>query len=418
VRAAAIARLPWRVLCLGALASLVACSASGKGSELVHGQASEGGAPSGGGGEAGTGEVPGLDGGLGIDAPTSGDGSGPVICEPDKPDYDEDGFEEADGDCNECDANANPGAYDVAGNGLDEDCNGTPDDALIECDTMITNVADADAMNAARAIGLCQTAGPDEKKWGVLWAKWVMADGTSGMNELSHGLVPGFGFAVHPQEGTRILALSSGTARNPTDPGWQSPGGATMNTTSQTPVGFPMDSPSCAIQTANDHAANDPAGLELKIRVPTNAKSFRYDFDFYTWEYPGYVCTQFNDFYVAIQLPPPPQSQSGNVSFDVLGNPVSVNNGFLEVCSPGTFGGKTFPCVKGTGELMGTGFESGGATSWLQTVSPVEPGSEIVLRFAVWDMGDHVLDSTVLIDNLQWSAEEATPTTTPIPNPK
>jgi hypothetical protein len=89
------------------------------------------------------------------------------------------------------------------------------------------------------------------------------------------------------------------------------------------------------------------------------------------------------------------------------------------VCSPQTTNGKTFPCALGTGQLTGTGFEGHAATGWLETQSPVEPGSEITLRFAIWDMGDPDWDSTVLVDNFKFSADEATGTTTkPVPDPR
>jgi hypothetical protein len=169
--------------------------------------------------------------------------------------------------------------------------------------------------------------------------------------------------------------------------------------------------------------------LELKIRVPTNAKSFTFNFNFYTYEWPGFVCSSYNDSFVALLAPPPPNAQLGNISLDNQGNPVSVNNSFLDACGcsagpPCTAGGKTFPCTLGTTILDGTGFGDSatyphGATGWLETVSPVTPGSEISLRFAVWDAGDHILDSTVLIDNFKFSADEATGTTTkPVPTPK
>ena len=217
-----------------------------------------------------------------------------------------------------------------------------------------------------------------------------------------------------------MLALASGTARQPNDPGYEEVSGFDTDTTGITPTGFPKDSPACSgVETANDTNTFNPAALEVKIRVPTNAKSLKFKFDFYTSEFPSFVCSQYNDFFVALQDPPSPNAQSGNVSFDSQGNPVSVNNGYLEVCSPQEAGGKQFPCKLGTSELQGTGFDESAATGWLETVSPVKPGSIVTLRFAVWDMGDAVLDSTVLIDDFQFSAEPATSSVTkPVPNPK
>ena len=129
----------------------------------------------------------------------------------------------------------------------------------------------------------------------------------------------------------------------------------------------------------------------------------------------------YNDFFVALLDSKHPSTPNDfNISFDSQNNPVSVNNGLVEVCDPGVGnqnpGGKNFPCGLGTAELSGTGFEDHAATSWLTTKASVVGGETVRLRFAVWDMGDEVLDSTVLIDNVLWDVNEGgQPVTTPVP---
>lgn len=306
-----------------------------------------------------------------------------------------------------------PGAYDIPGNNFDDDCDGQIDNEVVGCDGAIPDIGYADPMSAAQAIGLCKVA--QGGSWGVIEAKYVKADGTAGMNPTSHGLLPNFGPNVQTQEGQRLLALSSGAARRPGDIGYLTPQDGSMGTQSPQPPGFPIDTPACPGVTTGGNAI-DPAGLELRVRVPSNAKSFKFAFNFYTAEYPVYICTAFNDFFVALQNPAPPNAVQGNISFDSQNNPVSVNNSMLDVCVPGTHKGKTFPCPLGTGQLQGTGFQGGAATGWLETQSPVDPGSEITLRFTIYDVGDDWLDSTVLIDNFQWSVEESTGSVTkPVP---
>jgi hypothetical protein len=115
----------------------------------------------------------------------------------------------------------------------------------------------------------------------------------------------------------------------------------------------------------------------------------------------------------------------GNISFDGNNHPVSVNMGFFDVCDPTTpnrfasscksAGGACPPlpspyCPLGTGELAGTGFDvwskdgPAGGTRWLQTQAPAQRASIITIRFAMWDAGNALYDSTTLIDNFHWIA--------------
>ena len=74
-----------------------------------------------------------------------------------------------------------------------------------------------------------------------------------------------------------------------------------------------------------------------------------------------------------------------------------------------------YDCEEGSGELAGTGFEDHAATSWLVTRAPVEPGEDFRLRWTIYDSGDGLLDSTVVLDNFRWLGD---PETEPITDPK
>jgi hypothetical protein len=295
-------------------------------------------------------------------------------------------------------------------------------------------------MDGARAIGLCQVA--QAGTWGVVSAEWVACDGSpmvggddpmfEGATDLStgKGILDHFGNVILPREGAKFLGLSSGSARNPTDPDYHPPGDGVMPggdwKSSQVfgwPQGYPKESPSCPGVTSGE--IYDSAGLKLVIRTPTDALSFTFDFTFYTYEYPDYICSEFNDFFVALLSPKLANLPTGNISFDSQNNDISVNAGFLQACQPCSTAGKTFDCALGYGEILGTGFESNvgsacpiqgsAATSWLVTTAPIEqPGSDITLHFTIWDSGDGILDSTVIIDNFKFALSQGQVGTEPI----
>lgn len=336
------------------------------------------------------------------------------------------------------------GTLDVAvgvgsGGGSQGNCNAS--DSI--CDGELANptlcdqglqVGDKSAMNAAKAIDLCTAAGPSG--WGVVDAKYVRADGSATTPGQNTGLVPKFGNNVTPQAGASMLVLSSGYARDVGYP--DACGSQTCETTGlgTAPPGFPQDVPNCP----GSKDINDDIGLEVKLRAPKNAKGYQFNFAFMSFEFAEYVCTDYNDQFIALVNPPPQGSIGGNISFDKKKNPVSVNIALFDHCDPGTktsfgefcqlFGMGTCPpppnpyCPQGPGFLSGTGMAGlsewgdGGSTGWLVTTAPVQGGSEFSIRFAIWDTGDTALDSTVLIDNFRWSADPVGIDTEEVPDPK
>ncbi|MDI1480260.1 choice-of-anchor L domain-containing protein [Polyangium sp. y55x31] len=437
-------RVALAALSVALLAPLVplACAANGGGT-VFDGEggngASGGNLGQGGAGQGGTG-MGGDD--LGFDAGNQGGagGEGGIInCDPKgtEDDVDGDGFTETEGDCNDCDKNRNPNAVEVptepGKEAFDENCNGEIDEVVVSlCDDGLA-VDSMEPLDGVRAVDLCKMSS-GFADWGVVSAQWTMADGSppplgSEVNfHLGHGLLTGFGPNITTRKGSRVLALSSGTARQPTDPGYQSVSGFNKDYIGSHPQGFPKESPACPGTSSG--IPYDVAGLEVVVRVPSNAYGFSFDFNFYTYEWPNYICSEYNDFFVALLTPIPPGQNDGNVSFDSQGNPVSVNNSLLEVCGcpenppgPCFAGGKTFNCSLGNIDLIGTGFGFDGedgldhaSTGWLKTQAPVKPGDQVTIRFAVYDSGDGSLDTTTLVDNWQWIAKPGTTVgTAPIP---
>jgi hypothetical protein len=325
-------------------------------------------------------------------------------------DYDGDGYP-LKVDCNECDTKINNGAYDFPGNGIDENCDGIADNEVTLCDDGL-GIGGSDAFDGARAIGLCKKA-TDDVMWGVVSAKWVLPDGTAQPQPLSQGILTQFGVNA-PAAGKAVLALSSGSARQPTDPGYHDVSGWDKGVNCGTPPGYPKDPPSCKSSFSFGGGSHDGAALAISVRVPSNVSSFSYQQNFFTYEFPDWICSEFNDFFVTIMDPKPAGLPDGNIAFDQDGNPISVNNSMLQVCTPRLAGGKNFTCPLGPSTLAKTGFENHAATGWLTTTAPVDgvTGKTITLTWAVWDQGDGILDSTALVDDFQWSGDPAMGTQT------
>jgi hypothetical protein len=371
-------------------------------------------------------------------------------------DADGDGFTSCTGnDC--CDSTectrpelVNTGSFDAAGNAFDDDCNGFVDDTILLCDQNIPSNTQ-DAMEYARAIDICQTATENDRKWGVITAALTLTDGTTATDVEGHSVRPRFGTGALPQGGVNLAVLSTGgaAAKSDTNPGYHAWDlGYTHAGTNTSP--FPADfvaanggklpnAPECPEPLGS--LANDATMLTLRVRVPTNAKSFKLSSNFFSAEFPEFTCSSFNDFFVILldstYAGDPANPADKNLAFyqpNGTGDKVPVgvnlghgNTGLFTQCINGSTGCSgepgTISTCNGVAQLAGTGFDdpangscdtnsiNGGATGWLVTTGNVTPGEIITLRIAIWDTSDHILDSLALIDGFQWSTEVAQPGT-------
>jgi hypothetical protein len=337
----------------------------------------------------------------------------------------------------------NPGNVNLPNSNCDLDCSGTTTPPT-SCDSNLS--AAGPASDFAKAIGICQLAAG--QKWGLVSATY-----TTGYNVTSppaagqHAILPTFGSMLKAREGANLGVLSSGFANSCDDPSasancsangtgdpyFKGPQAGMSQTPGTPPPGYPKSTSAC--QVAPD--IHDTIGVTLQVRVPNNAQGFSFDFDFFSGEWPEYVCTTFNDSFVAWLNSSAWMGVNNNgdlnTSFDMMGNPINVNNAFFSHCTPNTTtgcmgtGGGTATCTGGPGELQGTGFYNlgsycgmgqstgGGSTGWLTTKAPVKGGEVVTLQFIIWDTGDQNWDSSVLLDNLTWYGTPQMAGTAPSP---
>jgi hypothetical protein len=371
-----------------------------------------------------------------------------------------DGFAVSEGDC--CDQPGgcsttpdlvNPGAIEYIGNAVDDDCDGFFDEIDPPCDNQVTNTNTSVALDYAKAMDLCQTTpevvpNKKDKKWGVISGKLTLANGSGTPAAASRAVRSKFGSQIFPIKGQKFAIFSTGHAAAPgdTNPSFVAfQGGQDMGTSSAFPAdwlaannGALPNSPGCPAPSGG--SANDPIMLTLRLRAPTNAKSFSFNSFFFSAEFPEYVCTQFNDFFVAlvdsnVTTNPKDKNVAVYIAPDFKRYPISVNlshgTNLFGVCDAGPTGCSggvpgNATCLMGPSLLTGTGFESniggcgtppnassllGGGTGWLTTAGNIKSGDIMEVRIALWDTSDGIFDSLVLLDNWIWNLNPASPGT-------
>ncbi|HVH47181.1 MAG TPA: choice-of-anchor L domain-containing protein [Labilithrix sp.] len=340
----------------------------------------------------------------------------------------------------------NPANYDVPGNDCDDDGDGKVDNPPT-CDADLS--PNGDAADFAKSIGICTRA--SDKGHGLVSARFTRGyERSEEPREEQHGILPRFGNVIKPREGGALGVLSTGYAREYNGDGEEPFGGVTVGGGSRptatfhgkdwygygpagtgrpgsgsAPPGFPKPAAGCT----QDDTVNDVVSIKLELKAPQNVSGVKFDFNFYSGEWPAYICSPFNDGFIAyLSAKGFNQGQPDNMSFDKDNNPVSVNNGFFDRCTPNVQTGcstesekqGSSACPGGVAELAGTGFgidgawcspfpggskaksTNGGATGWLTSQAPVQAGETFTIELMIWDTGDALLDSSVLIDNFSW----------------
>ncbi len=303
----------------------------------------------------------------------------------DKVDADGDGFN-ACVDCNDNDPNVNPGAFDVPGNGVDDNCNGTIDE-VVTCDANLASNT-TNPTDLAHAMEMCDP-------WLTAASFPTLAD------DRAHQVAPDWGVFV-PRAGVAIAALSNGVAadENDTQPAYVAPQPGTSFGKTGTPFPIPPASHSCVDaqnqpQTFQDPATvNDYTELSVNLTVPTNARSFAIDLNYLTTDAPEWLCTQYVDQALVILKS---KLVSGNVLLDDKGGRVSADSSYLVLNDAQSLQGTGMELLDGNNRLYG------GATGWMTLTAPVTPGETITLRFVIFDQVDGIYDSQLLGDHFRWS---------------
>ena len=367
-------------------------------------------------------------------------------------DCDKDGYTVADGDCNDLDGTVNPEAFDFLADKIDNDCNGTVDDPIVNC---AADASSKDATEVVRAMDMCPQK--TRTKAGTYFDALTKAEWYSTKRSgLTTSIVPGneHGIAIGifgafgsnaPRNGTGMFGLQSGAilSKDPRGSKWMDGGGATV---ADGCAAIPLNTDDCKSLTNGTSPLpgvpspiTDYTELRLSIQVPSNAQAMTFDFSFLSTEFNQYWHSAYNDAFFAIATT---KKFTTNVAKDATGQAITVNSGFFQLCpAPPGPAGVTTPaalvnCVGVDGDktksifgtLRGTNFDGagigstdetvidaasgrkyiyGGGSGWLTTKFGVEPGEKIILRLMIMDTHDGLLDSGAMIDNMSW--EKAPP---------
>ena len=298
----------------------------------------------------------------------------PAVC-PDGP-----------GDCNDEDDSIYPGKGEIAGDGIDNDCDGATDE-VETCPGPCTGHS-VDAYLCALEMCLAPA---------VISAAFSSPSGD--IIDTAWEAVPHFGNEnndLAPWAGGSYGLLATGPATG-TAHSTDLPGGEGI------PDPFSNDG----------YSTHDNVEFKVVLQAPQAALGFSMDYIFFSVEYEEYIGSSFNDKFYIVFLGP--ETSGGNqqvINLSACSNPEEyydvIENG-EKLCYMAINTAFSEPCAAPKTDISGTGFECGAAdsahgssTGWLTTAWPVGAGETIELLFHIHDTSDGIFDSEVILDNFQW----------------
>ena len=201
---------------------------------------------------------------------------------------------------------------------------------------------------------------------------------------------------VLPSAGTSFAWFSTGVA-----------GAGTASTLDASVTGTQSGTDLTGAACPGNANSHDCVTLSFSFVVPDGLHSVAFDFNFMSTEYPEFVGLGYNDSFVVSMASA--SHNFTNLVFDHNNNPINIDSVlFTETCQQ----------LTGTGfDLQSFGSCDAGGTGLLTTTAPVEPGENVTLTFSVYDSGDGIYDSAVMLDNLRVTPEPVGTPNTGTPTP-
>jgi hypothetical protein len=169
------------------------------------------------------------------------------------------------------------------------------------------------------------------------------------------------------------------------------------------------------VWSADADGADDLIWLRFSVDVPAGTHGWTVDLAWMTAEFPERVDAATNDMFVWWQSS---EAFTGNVA-TLDGAALTVTALRPHLMKSGLTGDAA--------ELVGTGYEGttsapcdfrwesfpdcprGAATPWLTLAGRVEPGERVQMVLALFDLGDALVDTAVLVDRFRWDCEGCNP---------
>jgi Ca-activated chloride channel homolog len=256
---------------------------------------------------------------------------------------------------------------------------------ILDQGEIFPNSLDKDSDSIGDVLGIRQSDIKKVKVWG---AKPALAIKT--FKRLNNST------QLSPREGYRFLVISTGPAGATQTKGRGKLSGSRFKDPVPEFMGFNP------LRKSSAPRIHDVHQVTLTLEAPRWARSFSFDFNFFSAEYPEYVNKNFNDtFYAILEAHSTNDGQRTNIAFDSSGQSIEVDNNYFQ---------NPYHPISN----RGTGFGNGGSTSWLRTSWPIRGGERFKLTFSVHDEGDEVYDSAVVLDHFKFHKHKSVGNTDPL----